>query len=853
MFDLDHAATRSKLCRKRTLFTMALLQLTDYVKRPQIGKLGKPVNIRSNFFEVTKLPNVTIHHYDVTISSDMPPPVNRKIFEQMMSSYGASDLNNARPVFDGRKNIFSAIPFPFESRTLDVSLCVDGVPKPNRPIPIFKLKIKKVATINLDELHRFLEGKAAMSNNCLTAIMSLDILIRHKPAMLYTTVGRSFFTPDGSQPLAGCLEVWRGFYQSARPSVGRMMINVDVSATAFFQGIPLIEFVMKILGLRSPDDFRRTSPPLNWVKVERILKQVRVTTTHREKSDRSFKVTGLTKNSANKETFKCPKTTANPHDPPEEEEIDLVTYFKKAYNRTLSFPMLPCVKVGKTIVLPMEVCKVVPGQRCQKKLDEAQTADMIKFTSQNPSARANTIKNGLKILNYDDNEILRDVGMKISSEMAVIKARVLPAPVVSYHPSSREPNFTPRDGQWNLRDKKLAQATTLGSWSVILFGTERDCPKIGLEGFIRDLIVACQEIGLNIVNKRPYMTYANPHGDIEGTLKQLYLHTGNQVKSQPQILICVLPNTGVPLYAEIKRVTDTVIGISSQCMQVKHVRAPKKQYCANIGLKINVKLGGINNHLGANVMPYVTDKPTIIIGADVSHPAPTDTHHPSIAAATARSETVADLSDMLVELLKGYYQSCGQKPARILVYRDGVSEGQFANILKTEVASLRAGCRRLDINYKPDITFVVVQKRHHARFFPMSAAAADRSGNCHPGTCVDTAIVHPFEFDFYIQSHAGLLGTSRPTHYQVLQDDHKFSADELQGLTYNLCHLYARATRAVSVVPAAYYAHLVAARARFHAKGEHFSDTMSTETAETMEHSAYAAVKGDLGKVMWFM
>lgn len=34
--------------------------------------------------------------------------------------------------------------------------------------------------------------------------------------------------------------------------IGRMMINVDVSATAFFQGIPLIEFVMKILGLRSP-------------------------------------------------------------------------------------------------------------------------------------------------------------------------------------------------------------------------------------------------------------------------------------------------------------------------------------------------------------------------------------------------------------------------------------------------------------------------------------------------------------------------------------------------------------------------------------------------------------------------
>lgn len=94
------------------------------------------------------------------------------------------------------------------------------VPRANQFIPVFKVKIKKVATINLEELQRFLNGKAALSNNCLAAIMSLDILIRHQPAMLYTTVGRSFYTPDGSQPLSGHLEAWQGFYQSARPTAG---------------------------------------------------------------------------------------------------------------------------------------------------------------------------------------------------------------------------------------------------------------------------------------------------------------------------------------------------------------------------------------------------------------------------------------------------------------------------------------------------------------------------------------------------------------------------------------------------------------------------------------------------------
>ncbi|KAF9405875.1 Eukaryotic translation initiation factor 2C, partial [Podila epigama] len=97
-------------------------------------------------------------------------------------------------------------------------------------------------------------------------------------------------------------------------------------------------------------------------------------------------------------------------------------------------------------------------------------------------------------------------------------------------------------------------------------------------------------------------------------------------------------------------------------------------------------------------------------------------------------------------------------------------------------------------------------------------------------------------------SHAGLLGTSRPAHYYVLQDDSKFTPDDLQSLTYNLCHLYARATRTVSYVPAAYYAHIVAARARFHARGEQFSDTMSGESASTIDSSSYAAVKSDLIK-----
>lgn len=101
---------------------MSAPQLTQFVKRPGVGRAGRPVNIRSNFFPVTGLPNKTIYHYDISISSDMPPAVNRRLFSEWVSAYKQSDLGGANPVFHGCKNMFSSKELPFESRTFDVSL-----------------------------------------------------------------------------------------------------------------------------------------------------------------------------------------------------------------------------------------------------------------------------------------------------------------------------------------------------------------------------------------------------------------------------------------------------------------------------------------------------------------------------------------------------------------------------------------------------------------------------------------------------------------------------------------------------------------------------------------------------------
>lgn len=59
---------------------------------------------------------------------------------------------------------------------------------------------------------------------------------------------------------------------------------------------------------------------------------------------------------------------------------------------------------------------------------------------------------------------------------------------------------------------------------------------------------------------------------------------------------CII-NWCICVVAEVKRVGDTVLGMATQCVQVKNVQKTTPQTLSNLCLKINVKLGGVNNIL----------------------------------------------------------------------------------------------------------------------------------------------------------------------------------------------------------------------------------------------------------------
>ena len=82
--------------------------------------MGQQIALRANFFKV-RLPQGVIHHYDLSILPDKcPHRVNRDVVEAMVSTY--CKIFDTKPVFDGRKNLYSRTPLPIGKKPVSFGL-----------------------------------------------------------------------------------------------------------------------------------------------------------------------------------------------------------------------------------------------------------------------------------------------------------------------------------------------------------------------------------------------------------------------------------------------------------------------------------------------------------------------------------------------------------------------------------------------------------------------------------------------------------------------------------------------------------------------------------------------------------
>ncbi|KAF6134098.1 hypothetical protein GIB67_035652 [Kingdonia uniflora] len=821
-------------------------------KRPDAGGIeGCVISLIANHFLVQFDVSQRIFHYDVDIAPHPSKEIARMIKRKLVLD-NQDILSGAHPAFDGRKNLFSSIefqndklefyvtlPIPIAKSVLSLGDANEMLGRKQENNKLFRVNIKLVSKLDGWESSKSGEDWVPFPQDYLHA---LDVVLRDSSAETCIPVGRSLYSSSmgGVQDIGGGAIGLRGYFQSLRRTQQGLALNVDFSVTAFHESIGLISYLQKRLGFLHDLPEMKTKGLTGEEKkeVEKALKNIRVFVSHRETEQR-YRIFGITNEATENLWFRDRDGT----------NLKLVDYFKDHYNHDIQFRNLPCLQISrsKPCYLPMELCMVCEGQKFLGKLSDDQTSKLIKMGCQRPKERKAIINEVMRSsVGPTSGNHGKEFNLHISRNMTQLKGRVLQPPKLKLGNGGQVTDLIPfrQDRQWNLLHSHVFEGTRIERWALISFGGTPE-QRSYLPRFINQLSQRCKQLGI-FLNETPILSHQyeslqllNNVSTLESKLKKVHTDASNNL----QLLLCVMERKHKG-YADLKRIAETNIGVVSQCCLYPKIAKLSSQFLANLSLKINAKVGGSTVAL-YNSFPsqiprlFGSGETAIFLGADVTHPHPLDDSSPSVAAVVGsmnwpeankyvsrmrsqahRQEIIQDLGEMVRELLEEFNEEVNMLPKRILFFRDGISETQFYQVLKEELQAIKAACSTLP-KYNPTITFAVVQKRHHTRLFP-NETDPSFSGtrfcdeNIPPGTVIDTVITHPREFDFYLCSHWGMKGTSRPTHYHILWDENKFTSDELQKLVHSLCYTFVRCTKPVSLVPPAYYAHLAAYRGRLY-------------------------------------
>lgn len=866
--------------------SMASLSLTQVLpRRPGFGTLGPRIPLKTNFTEMRIPNNLCLHQYSVRIERRNELVIDRdkcrEAFWRMVSQNRALfGDNHFGLVYDDAGLLVTRKPLSLNGQqSVEVLLWQPERPNFKPSFPDYKIVIREVGELRLsfDETNersrismQFLDALVTQRVRCPSEAISNDFYSFKESIYLIPRPNASW--TNWSIELGSGMETWTGLYSAVKVCQRGLMLNSDISTKAFYKvDMPLIDFYLSIV-----NEFRggtggrmnRRNLAMNASQREQLHKALQGLVLKFAYTDTHMKFTSVGQ-PATVQRFIMQRTNEEPR------EMTVEDYFYNYKGIELEYGNLPTIQCGpstKNIYIPMELLRLSDRvQRVKKRLTDFQLARLIKESALDPRKRFERIEFMINGLNSSEEDaFLQAFDTEIGNRFIRLDGRVLPSPHLELFNGFSIPV---KDGVWPLRNR-VTEAPI-----KVIFGVISVNGAINMNEF-RDpfnvLMRACELFGMEFAR-----SYRNPaeevfkdgwdtdDGDVSSLMPIINAFKKNvaltDVEDVRPLLIFVVPKEDSRIYAGIKVACDREAGIASQVISTKTFRRmagrPENNAVAhNIFLKINAKLGGVNNRVLQRCLDWqkFTDheKPTLFIGIDVTHPSSGDTTSPSIAAIVGSEDVAATryscslkvqatnvervfyMVDAMRERLLSFIRRTSLRPAHIIIFRDGVSNSEFVDTMNDELTSLKAAMNRLASDYAPTISYVVIQKRHRTRFFVECDEFARGKHNVPPGTVVDEEITSPNMFDFYLCSHLGAIGTSRPAHYTVLYDSWNLSPDDWQQVAYALCHLYARCARSVSIPAPVYYAHLACQRARFYLK-----EALSKSSQQT-------AVSGELERMV---
>ncbi|UYV78143.1 AGO1 [Cordylochernes scorpioides] len=683
-------------------------------------------------------------------------------------------FGNQYPAYDG-ENIFYTTE-RLEDDNFTLRLNSDSI----------NISFKMVQECNLRDLYDVDEFENILNG--------LTIILRHCVANSpdIAQVYQGFYTSRNAISLKGKLELWTGYIFSLLLIEKELYFNLDLSNKVFYPHIPLLNFINANGGVKDLSPFTN----------------IRIYTEHCG-FQRYYTIKKFSHKTAKSEKFSR-----------DNREWTVFQYFKEFYEITLKHPNLPLVDVSnssKEILLPIEVCHIKKKQ-VFRKATGTEIKDEIKRQSiMPPYKRFNLIKENLAKYIELSQPILNKYKIRISKDPQGIPLHYINPPKLV----TRGSQIKPYNGEWKI--KQLHQVVSLRKWIVIHFSNDIRM----IRTFVEKLRQNC--LGMDI--DMPIFFKGDPNLP-KNSLKHC-------VRKYPGLQLAVIILQASSKKYIIKSTADRDLNLPTICIREENLyyrgrRPPlaiQVPVLNNISKKLNIGGGGDNWILCRKSSPRILTSRMVMMGADVTHGrdksvaslvASSDYFYNKFKGITYRQEAdknveiILRFEEMVKELLIMFLENNEDNPPDgIVFYRDGVGRGQYKAVIEKEINELESAFEDL-FDKKPKITFVLVIKRHHTRIF--NIGNDNNVYNVNPGT------VFPVDSEnFFLCSHKGIQGTSKPSKYCLLRDDNKLSREEFIKATHALCHLYARCSRSISIPVMVHHAH------RWALKGEDYAQTDDEE------------------------
>jgi len=503
-------------------------------------------------------------------------------------------------------------------------------------------------------------------------------------------------------------------------------------------------------------------------------------------------------------------------------KTNFITYYREQYQCNIEDPVQPLLvslpkerdkRRGQTgpILLVPELC-IQTGMTDKMRQDFRFKKALEKFSKVGPSERCSRLSSFVKTFRQqaDVKEELDKWKVSFDAKPCEIAGRVLPPETLQFGRDSKKEIGTRADWGSDMKGAALLNSIPLHNWIVVY--PERASHTC--ESFVQAYGSCIRGMG---IDARPPAKYSIPEDKPElivNCLKQKLT-----ADKSIQLVFVLVTSKRKDRYDAIKRICCLDLPVPSQVCTTQIVDDDRKRMSVvtKIAIQMNCKLGG---EVWKSNIPL---KNVMMCGIDTYHDsekknksvcafiATTNGSYTRFFSRAMSQETHQELSNNLTLTMRSaceYYKKCnGDYPVKIIVYRDGISDGQLKLVTDYEIPQMKKAFSMLDENYEPLLSVIVVKKRGNSRFFFNNRGKID---NPPCGTVIDTVVTRQEWFDFYLTSQVVNQGTVNPTHYNVVHDELGYKADHLQKLSYKLTHMYYNWPGTIRVPALCQYAHKLA-------------------------------------------